>query len=488
MRPIVIVIKVLLGISLVWMLSIFSLNMIDFDIIKFDTIFLLFESGYRMITFGLKEMFSYLWLGLFLLTGTAFTFTPGFNINFYGRITQYYFDNMFSRWFNLPEDYAWNLNGMADLEVLTGNIYILVFQIIGILMVVYGIMSIIRTDDVPKYCLRTVTFLNLMIIVPLMFLGLQNMIQVFVSDFNLSELLGLYDPEFDPPKLNVIPYPIESDVLFMGISNQFVTFIASPIFQVALAAFVYLELSFQLNYIYQMTSPIEEREARLLYQINSIKSAAAEAVINLKKIEIEEKEKKEEKANKKLEMDEEGNIIEKKKVVSVRQFLSKSATGFSNIKDMIDRRKLEDKAKKRVEALHDTRRLSNYLNKLLSEDKEAEMTLTARSSAPAAGKLIRSTIIDILFRLIGITVLVFVVSQTKWVLINVFTVPPAISESVEMFTAEVILTLLIPIILLFPIISLIIRGSKHQHLRDKLKTEENRRLGIEDEEQELIAA
>jgi hypothetical protein len=35
---------------------------------------------------------------------------------------------------------------------------------------------------------------------------------------------------------------------------------------------------------------------------------------------------------------------------------------------------------------------------------------------------------------------------------------------------------------------LIIRGSKHQHLKDKLKAEENRRLGIEDEEQELIAA
>jgi hypothetical protein len=384
---------------------------------------------------------------------------------------------MFTRWFNLPEGYDWETNGMADFEALTGNIYILVFQIIGILMVFYGIMSIIKNEDVPKYCLRTVTMLNLMIIIPLMLLGLQNMVQVFVSDFNLSEILGLDSV--------LIPYPIQTDVLFMGISNKFWIFLGSPIFQVALAAFVYLELSFQLNYIYQVTSPIEEREERLLYQLGSIKSAAKEAVIDLKKIEREKEEKKD---NKKLEMDEEGNIIEKKKIATVRQFLSKSATGFSNIKELIERRKLEDKAKKRVESLHDTRRLSNYLNKLLSEDEEAELTLTARSSAPTAGRLIRSTIIDILFRLVGITILVFIVSQTPWVLKNIFRVPPAISESVEMFTAEVILTLLIPIILLFPVISLIIRGSKHQHLKEKLKVEEQRRLGIDDEEQELVAA
>jgi len=152
------------------------------------------------------------------------------------------------------------------------------------------------------------------------------------------------------------------------------------------------------------------------------------------------------------------------------------------------RRKLEEKARKMVEALHDTRRLSNYLNKLLAEDSEAEYTLTAKSSAPTAGRLIRSTVVDVLTRIIGITVIVFFISQTPWVLINIFQVPTSIFESVELqFTAEVILTLLIPVILLFPIISIVIRMSKQQHLREKLKAEERRRSGIEEEE-ELLAA
>jgi hypothetical protein len=55
---------------------------------------------------------------------------------------------------------------------------------------------------------------------------------------------------------------------------------------------------------------------------------------------------------------------------------------------------------------------------------------------------VTSTIADILFRVLGITLLTFLVSQTVWVLIDLLNVPEAIYGSVEMLTKEVILTLL----------------------------------------------
>ena len=168
---------------------------------------------------------------------------------------------------------------------------------------------------------------------------------------------------------------------------------------------------------------------------------------------------------------------------------------------MIERRKLEEETKKLIEAKKDTRRLSNYLNQLLENDPEAEYTLTARTSAPTAGRLITSTVIDMAIRLGGITLIVFLVAQTVWVLTDVMNVPAAINESVELLTKEVILTLLIPLMLAFPLISVLIRGAKQQHLKDELRAEEERRmeaLGIlpagegeeaaEEEEPEMVAA
>ena len=47
-----------------------------------------------------------------------------------------------------------------------------------------------------------------------------------------------------------------------------------------------------------------------------------------------------------------------------------------------------------------------------------------------------------------------IIIHPKWFMESVFNLPPAIVESVAMYSPEVIITLLIPIILLFPVISL----------------------------------
>ena len=54
---------------------------------------------------------------------------------------------------------------------------------------------------------------------------------------------------------------------------------------------------------------------------------------------------------------------------------------------------------------------------------------------------------------------------------NVFNLPPAITESVAMFSPEVIVILLVPLILTFPVISKIISSIKHRNLIIRLQQE-----------------
>jgi len=54
---------------------------------------------------------------------------------------------------------------------------------------------------------------------------------------------------------------------------------------------------------------------------------------------------------------------------------------------------------------------------------------------------------------------------------NIFNLPPAIIESVAMFSPEVIIILLIPLMLIFPVISKIISSIKHRNLIIRLQQE-----------------
>jgi uncharacterized membrane protein YdbT with pleckstrin-like domain len=138
---------------------------------------------------------------------------------------------------------------------------------------------------------------------------------------------------------------------------------------------------------------------------------------------------------------------------------------------MIEKRKLEEEEKKLVSAASKTRRLGRYIERLFREDSEAEDTLTAKSSSPQAQKLAISTVINFSSRIFLLIIISFVIIHPRWFYINVFNLPPAITESVAMFSPEVVLTLLIPTILLFPVISWIISYIKHRNIIIRLKQE-----------------
>jgi hypothetical protein len=507
MKTIIIVMKALLGVTLIWMIISFF-PMIDRDIVdltSITTLLLTFRNvflvGFYFAVRGLVRGFGFVSAFLFNLLNLIPSGIQLFDANLQSGLVFRTQDMFIAQWFpqvrlsprtieflilrgQTPPTEAMHIEDyftyiVPELQAMGESAYIILFQILAVLIIIYGIMSVIQTN--PRHSIRTILFVNLMVVLPLILYGVENLISVFRYNFNLGQYIGINHVDGTTIIGNVLPYPINPEVVFMPIPKNFWQYLISPILQIALASFLYLEFTFQLNYVYLVTSPSEQRAERLYEQIQTLKRASQEAVVHLEAIEAGEPTDIIEQ-----ELDEEGNVIEISKVESVRKFLSKTATGFSFIREMIERRKLEEQTKRTIEALKDTRRLSNYLNRLFEQDPEAEQTLTAKSSAPRAGRLIRSTVVDMVFRIAGITFLVFIISETPWVIEHIFRAPESILTSVEMFTPEVMLTLFIPLVLLFPFISIIIRLTKAQQLRKKLKEEEEKRIPTETSE--FIAA
>ncbi len=427
-----------------WILAIFN-TIFDQSLIDFAAVI-------NVIT-SLKNIVSYLIFGLLYLVAIGLSmmviflflwhvyFDPTFMRNFLDNL----FKGLLNSWFAFPEGPIESLGQIPSrllnqIELITADIYNVSFQILFLLLIINFIRSTLQTN--PKYNFWVVGCLVGMIIIPLFFEGLRNALNLF--NISIEYLDNLPNPLF----LSSI---LESPV------NDFISFILSSIFQLALALYIYLDLSFQINYINLISMPSLERSERLESQLEVLKKEALEITTNIEQIKEESKKKKEELG------------IEKEAKIS--KFLGKKEQKFSYIKEMILKKKLEEEEKKLISAAHDTRRLGSYIERLFVEDSEARDTLTATSSAPRPSKLIVSTLTSFFIRVIALIFIGFIILHTSWIIISVLNLPEAISGSVAMFSPEIILVVMLPIILLFPLSAQIISYVKKRALICQLKEE-----------------
>jgi hypothetical protein len=356
-----------------------------------------------------------------------------------------FFRNLFSMWFTFPDGETPHFSEIPDLigrefAAFSENLYLIAFQILFIVAIFYVIKAFLKTDT--KNDIRVIGSIVLMLVIPLMVFGLKDMLDLFY--INIPYLEGLPNP-LDLVSLEQIP-----------IDNIF-QFFSSPVILLAIVAYIYLELAFQINYTYTVTRPSLERKLRLEAQLHILESESHYITANVDKIKEEAKARRSE-----LEIEDK---------VSVGKFFAKTGEKFSYVKELIERRKLEEEEKKLITAASKTRRLGRYIHQLFQEDSEARDTLTARSSAPKPRSLAVSTAINFVFRVGLLIIISFIIIHPKWFMEEVFNLPPAIVESVAMYSPEVIVTLLIPLILLFPVISKIIASIKHRNLIIRLQQE-----------------
>ncbi|MFX0057908.1 MAG: hypothetical protein ACFE8J_06385 [Candidatus Heimdallarchaeota archaeon] len=432
------IIKILIFIwILTTFLSIFRINEVLFTTTG--------EPGLIAFINSIKNIFTYLiYSAAYLVAlGTAIVASFGQRQFMYNFI-EAFFRNYLSLWFNFPTGSAPNLNEIPNLLLteLSGfleDLYLIVFPLLFIYSIVYLVRAFLQTN--PKYDLRVIGSLVLMIVIPMMVFGFRDMLALFNLSFEYFEDLA---------------YPLDERLNQIPLDNVF-AFLSSPVILLAILSYIYLEIAFQINYTNTVTKPSLERSDRLEAQLNILRSESHFVIANVDKVKEEAKKRKEE-----LE-------IEGKETIS--KFFGKTAERFSYVKEMITKRKLEEEEKKLINAASKTRRLGTYIDKLYREDNEAHDTLTAKSSAPSSQSLAKSTVINFTYRFLLLVIISYIIIHPKWFLDNVFNLPPAITKSVGISSPEVIIILLVPIILIFPVISKIISFIKHRNLIIRLQQE-----------------
>lgn len=430
-------------------LGVFSLIFIVFfiSIFDFEKVIVTADNEYVILAFfeALKNVFSYLiyGVGLLIAYGCAFIIAALVRNNYMFNFVNSFFEGYLSKWFSIPQPSLQNIPSLifSEFEILLTDLYLFIFQILFVISVVYAIRAFFKSD--PKNSLVTIGSIVLMIIVPLMVMGLRDML-------NLINLQYEY--------LNSMADPIDPIVKDIPI-DDFFAFMASPIILFGISAYIYLELSFQINYADTVTKPSIERGDRLEAQLNILARESHYVTANIDKIKEEAKEKMKE-----IE-------LEQKEGLALGKFFAKTGKRFSYVKEMIEKRKLEEEEKKLVTAASKTRRLGRYIERLFREDTEARDTLTASSSAPRARNLATSTLFNFIYRVSLLLIISYVIIHPRWVLVTILHLPEAVTESVVIFSPEVIIVLLLPIMVIFPVIAKLISFIKHRNLIIRLQQE-----------------
>ncbi|MCK4286469.1 MAG: hypothetical protein KAX18_09720 [Candidatus Lokiarchaeota archaeon] len=442
----------------VWLLLIFISSIFNFEAVvtTANNEFVIF-AFFRAI----RNVFSYIIYSVGLAIGYGCAFITGglmrnpyliqFIITFFKKflLSWFSFDLNYVNQFldtEITELHELDLNHipsllMGEVEILFSDLYLFAFQILFFVSVIYAIRAFIKSD--PKRHLVALGSIMMMIVLPLIVFGLKDMLNLF--NFQFDYLNQMADPL--SPSLFEIPL------------DNFFQFIASPVIGFAIISYIYLELAFQINYTDTVTKPSLERTDRLEAQLNVLARESHYITANVDQIREEAKKRIEE-----IE-------LEQKEGLAIGKFFAKTGKRFSYVKEMIEKRKLEEEEKKLVTAASKTRRLGRYIDRLFQEDSEARDTLTASSSAPRAGNLAVSTVVNFIYRVGLLLIISFIIIHPHWFLDTVIQLPDAITESVAMFSPEVIIILLLPIMLIFPVISQLISFVKHRNLIVKLQQE-----------------
>lgn len=431
--------KIINSAIFLWIVLVFLSSLFDFNIVittATDELVILSFFG------AIKNVFSYIIYGGGILIALVCAQLFRFNPNIYTLI-QTFFEDYLSKWFSIPTPALTNIPDLilSEVQGLFGDLYLFIFQILIVIAIIYAIRAIFKSD--PKYNFIAIGSIILMMIVPLMVEGLRKMLLLLTLRFQY---------------LDDMTNPLSSTLSDIPLDDFFL-FITNPVIVFGIISYIYLEIAFQINYTDTVTKPSLERSNRLEAQIKILARESHYITANVDKIKEEAKKKLEE-----IEAEHKGGL-------EVRKFFAKTGARFSYVKEMIERKKLEEEEKKLVTAASKTRRLGRYIDRLFREDPEARDTLTASSSAPRSRNLLTSTIVNFTYRVVSLIIISFIIIHPHWFLGTVIMLPPAITESVAMYSPEVIIILLLPVIVLFPVISQLISFVKHRSLIIRLQQE-----------------
>lgn len=421
-----------------------------------------------------------------LFEGIAIMGSVMFTNGGYSVFVRNIFNNLVGRWFYFPtieETQAPTLsraiNELKEIGLeMVPEIYPLVLQIIVVFLFYFAIHATLTAN--PQSAIVSVTLLDVLVVVPLFIMGLDNVIM---------SLFGSIIPGYPQWFQQIVDQEYVLPSMLQDIRElSIIGFLGSPIFWTALLSFLYLEATFQLAYVQQVTVPTLERERRLNRQIELMDRESVKAIERIQVLEDKKRAMKEEERKRRMEMGEEELAALKREedAMSLSTLMAEKSgsVGFSYIARLIAKKKTEREEEKIMNAMRDTRKVSHFLSKLFAQDKMAKERLTAKTAAPTASRLIFSTLTNMAIRIVLITIIAWACVNPYIIFRYIFFAPPAIANSVELQTVEGVLSLLIPFLLVIPVISNVIKISKFSKLQELLRKEEVLRKGLTEEEME----
>lgn len=440
-----------------------------------------------IFAFLLYILLYYLVYGLiFVAVGIAALFGVGESfIKSFGNEIIY---NLIARWFKftfyggLPETTTPTIKQATDgleklFQEVSADLYMIGLQLLVLIMFYFALRGALTSN--PGDSVKVILYLNAVIAIPLFFLEIGSLLEFFgIPIASLPEWFR-----------NIIYHDLLYPGIFEDISQMSIwEFLRSDVFLVAVLEFIYLEFVFQLAYVDQVTRPSIEREERLSHQIEVMHEEAQKAIARIKAIEERKREMKmEERAS--MTQEERERRKQEQERLSLRTLMSESGeqVGFTFVAELIKKKKAERAEAKIMGAMRDTRKIANYLDKLFKQDPEARAALTASSSAPKSSRLVASTLINMFSRILIITAMAWAAVH-PYQFFALIGAPDAILESVELQIYEGSWSIILPLVMIIPLISYIIRVTKNAKLEEMLRLEAIRRAGLTEEEYEALQA
>nr|MDO8119497.1 hypothetical protein [Candidatus Sigynarchaeota archaeon] len=320
---------------------------------------------------------------------------------------------------------------------IVSQIYSMLFLLCIIVSVLYMLIFIVRCDI--KYSLYSA----LSLIAPIILAVFPSLIKNIL--YMVSVPPEAYVPFFDEyfPTISFLKPEINDTII------PFSQFFTHPSLWLAFFMYFYLETTFQTSYVARVTTPSIERTRRLETQLLVLGEQSHV-------LEEEREELQRQKALQSARAESESN-----ERITLKSFFS--GAGIEVIRELVERRERQREREQLEEVSSDTRRLDTYVRRLMEVDKAARKSLTAAGSTPNTQGMVLSTFVNMCTRLGILFLFVFVVCNPGLVF-SVFRMPNIVINSVEFVSLETIVTVLVPIALLFPVVAFGIRTYKRYQL------------------------
>ncbi len=232
---------------------------------------------------------------------------------------------------------------------------------------------------------------------------------------------------------------------FETFPTDFLAFLFSDLQILVFVSFAYLEISYQMIYSHSVGKPVEERDDAVKKQLLALRAAVRRQ-----------------------------SAIEAggERMSTTAMSRRTGATAFSFVREALERKAMGTKeALERLDAISDVRRLQIFVDDLFSADPAAKDELTAKAAAPSRAYVITSTLVGSGGRFLLVIALSFILMNPS-VFVTLFSLPPGIQYSVELLQPEILMLFLVPIVLMFPFVSMFISILSQREVEVKKESRE----------------